>query len=397
MRVVRGGIAASILALVASAGCEVAIGDALPAFTCSSNDAQAVCPPGQICVGKQCMPSCVGSDDCPAGTFCDTVQGACLLVDGGVEAAAESGADAMLDQSVRDAPPGDGSSPAPESGGACRSLGCKCGGPVDCDSAICVDRVAVTSALYTAAGNYSFCSQPCCTSGDCPAGSVCFATDAGGNYCVKPAWLGDRSASLGTAMGGQTCSTGADCRSGLCPSSTLHCADTCCSATGQCSSGSGTTCVYGNFPGTGFDTHFTANCGKSNSSGLPAGSPCGRNSDCAENMCAVPPPPAVARLTCLAPCRSSSDCNPTTDSCWYLFVGGDLFSACTVYDGPKLPGAVCPGGQTDCGNDLCVAGTCSDVCYGDKDCTAVPGLQHCVPYALTVMGGGSVEAPICSK
>jgi hypothetical protein len=367
MRIVPGAIAASVLALVTAAGCEVAIGDALPAFTCTPNAAEAVCPPGQVCVGSQCVP-----------------------IDGGVEAA-ESGTDVMLDRSAWDSPPGDG--PSPDSG-ACRTFGCKCGGQADCDSLLCVDKVAVTGALFAAAGSYSFCSQPCCTSSDCPAGSVCFGTDAGGNYCVKPAWLGDRSQSLGTGLGGQPCSTGADCRSGLCPAAdSSHCADTCCStmsAASECSGAPNTTCVYKNFPGTGFDVNFTANCAVANPGGLPPGRLCGQNSDCASNLCSG---------SCLAACRNSSNCNSALDVCWYLFLlsTSQLVSACSQHDGTAVPGAPCPGGMRDCGNDLCVGGTCTDVCYSDKDCAGVPGLPHCLPALLTVSGGGSVEAPICSK
>src|ERR1019366_1307700 len=76
--------------------------------------------------------------------------------------------------------------------GGCKGTGtlCPCNNASDCSTGVCALSETVGAQLYTAAGNASFCTTPCCTSIDCAAGTVCFASGVGGNYCVNPAWLG---------------------------------------------------------------------------------------------------------------------------------------------------------------------------------------------------------------
>jgi hypothetical protein len=117
------------------------------------------------------------------------------------------------------------------------------------------------------------------------------------------------------------------------------------------------------------------------------------NSQCAGNLCLTD----ANADTCLAACRNSNDCGPG-QGCWYFLPNqsNNAVSACwPTPPSASSPGQTC-GVPTDCGNELCVQGMCTDVCYTDADCMSVTGLSHCIPHQLTVMAGGSVEAPICS-
>ena len=79
-------------------------------------------------------------------------------------------------------------------------------------------ELTVSTPLYMANNSTNFCTKPCCTTADCDSSTVCFATGAGGNYCVNPTWIG-RTATFGTATGGAACKVDSDCRSGLCAAS----------------------------------------------------------------------------------------------------------------------------------------------------------------------------------
>jgi hypothetical protein len=285
--------------------------------------------------------------------------------------------------------PGDALSPD----GGCRSLGCGCAGNSACDSGLCLDKVAATPDLYNAAGGTSFCSSPCCTSSDCPGGTVCFATGAGGNYCVDPALLQDRS-TPGAGMGGQACTDGTGCRSGRCVSGV--CVDTCCStaATDECAGGS--VCAFADFPGTGFDVHFGGNCAKTSGT-LTDGAACSANTDCQSGFCNKD----STVLHCAAVCRRSADC-ATGRACAYFVPpgvtgsGNDIIAACLPNAGTLGPGQACTTSQ-DCADGLCFSASggsaCSDVCVANADCPSA--LPHCVVTTLMFMAAGQLEAPIC--
>ncbi len=167
----------------------------------------------------------------------------------------------------------------------CRGITCGCSRPADCDSGVCADTLTATTALSNALSGMNFCTQPCCSSTDCPGNTVCFGTGGGGNYCVAPNWIG-RAADQGTAVGGTPCTGNTECRSGLCNMTTMQCADTCCSTAQQsaeCSAG--TVCRYAAFPGAGFDTHETAWCGAAVGN-TAAGSPCAVDASCQSGKCA---------------------------------------------------------------------------------------------------------------
>jgi hypothetical protein len=398
--------AAATLALLASSGgCEFVVSDALPSFTCLPGAANcptgSVCAPDHMCVARStaCTPG--ASSGCAAGLRCneDTLQ----CTPGPTTSDADASGDATLaqpDDSSSDAangmmdvdapvvseaaPAGDaadgGATDAhpPDASGACRGIACSCTGRnADCDSGICAGQLTETSPLSTAVG--SFCTQPCCTSADCPASTVCFGTGGGGNYCVMPSWIG-RGTRQGAAIGGVSCMADGDCRSGLC--SMGACADTCCSSAQQ-SCASGSVCQFAAFPGKSFDTHETAWCG-SGIGGGAAGSPCALDSSCQSGKCSF--------SRCEAVCRSSADCVEVGLACTYAVApttvpsNPDIVLDCVTVTGTVANGSPCTA-STDCLSAFCDGDHCTDVCVTNADCK--PGL-HCVPETVMVQGSYSV-------
>jgi hypothetical protein len=395
--------AASALATVlAAGGCELAIGDAVPAFACDPGP--DTCPENTVCdPGRhQCVASCTVSG-CPGHTQCDPATRLCVMVDSSVGPTTDAPMDNVTDSSgesdtsvpLADAG-GDDLAPTEEGAsdvtagesGACTSLLCKCVGNAACDSHICADQLAVGTGLYAAAGGASFCTKPCCTSADCDGTTVCYAT-SGGRYCVLPAWL-QRSPQLGTAIGGQSCSGNASCRSGLCVGNA--CADTCCS-TAQSSSqcGGGTSCSFGAFPGTPtFDQDYTSSCSQGNGT-EPNGNNCNFSSDCVSNRCDSPG-------ICRDACRNTADCGQGY-ACGYSRdrTSNSVFAACfpTQGGGSTPQGGPCQS-SSDCLTGFCdpTSTQCTDVCFGDADCSSVSGWR-CRPEQITVQGGGMADVLCC--
>ncbi len=346
-RALAGAFALGVVA------CELLVPDTLPPFTCSPDNTS--CPPGMIC-------------DLATST-CGYGADGYVPPDTGV---ADVGSE--QDTSV---PPD-----APAETGVCRALGCTCSGPTDCDSRICADQTTVTPTLYTEV-NHGFCIAPCCTSADCTNGFVCFATAAGGNYCVDPALL-KRSSTLGSGAGGSSCSVDSQCRSGLCASG--NCQDTCCSmfSSSECSSGS--QCRYGNFPGNGVDTHFAPHC-TSTGGTLSGGIFCASNSWCKSDLC-------FANF-CEDACRSSADCGSGAYCGYAVDSSNDILAGCFTGTGATALGGACTT-DSNCATSLCDPTTklCTDVCYGTSDCAAKPGWV-CRPETLQVSGGGVASVLLC--
>jgi hypothetical protein len=411
----------SALATIAgAAACSFIISADLPTFTCVAGEAY-VCPSGQVCSPNTstCVPECT-PDSCGAG---ECVSGLCvaLMADGGTDgtmgddglavdhdAQAAADADAMGDAGTRG---NDGEVPCTGSG-----FGCKCTTTASCPPEFaCVDKLAVTADIWNACidagggggwdgGSGGVCMKPCCTSGDCDMGdggmgdSVCFATGAGGNYCVPPGWLGDRS-TIGTNVGGGACGGDAGaCRSGLCLSGSNVCADTCCSnhsQTYECAAN--VDCRFDPFPGTGFDTHEAAQC----MAGPPSAGRCQMNADCRSNLCfgAMPDSGFMNSGTCQDACRNSIDCTPTgmmrSQTCSYVQpnfpMSTELVAACTQQGFGQGDGGAGDGSQcrvsADCARGSCVQsngqGVCITACFGDMDC---PQNERCRPQAVQLLG-----------
>jgi hypothetical protein len=310
---------------------------------------------------------------CPTGSVCDPGTLACRL----------AGADA-----------GTGPGPGPDSGAppdgppGCHGVGCICSGPSDCTSGICSDQLTITPELYAAANKTNFCTRPCCTSSDCEIGSVCFASGAGGSYCVLPGWLG-RLSDVGTAIGGTACDGDGACRSGLCANGT--CADTCCSvAPSGTACAPGTVCRYGAFPGIAFDVHDAAHCAPP--AGMVAnGAVCQAASDCQSGLCV-----GLLPSRCRDACRSSTDCG-AGHICGYALVSSgsssDVVAGCENSQGSAAEGASCQS-NGDCQTGFCGAShQCTDVCFADTDCTYTG--WRCRPE--TVQFGGSYSVLCCGS
>jgi hypothetical protein len=299
------------------------------------------------------------------------------------------------DVMVGDAPPRDGAGDVPEVNvpdgtpdgptTMCHGdIGCGCMGATDCNTGICADQLTLTAALFAVVG-VNVCTLPCCTSTDCPSGTVCFGTGRGGNYCVLPKWIG-RNGGVGGGQGGSSCSGPADCRSGVC--SMAKCADTCCSTaqeTMECASG--TVCRFAQFPGNGFDTHETAWCGPNNG-GSAGGTACVADRNCLSGKCNV---------LCEAVCRTSAECGANL-ACSYglapttLPANQDIIEACMATTGNTPNGGNCTS-NADCQSAFCDGSMpmhhCTDACATDADCKAG---MHCRPEFVTVQGSYSVLA-----
>jgi hypothetical protein len=243
----------------------------------------------------------------------------------------------------------------------------------------------VGPALTQQAGGSGFCTTTCCTSADCPTGSVCFASGAGGSYCALPSWLG--RAAPGGKIGGDSCSTGSDCRSGLCTNST--CTDTCCdfaAAGSECTGGR--SCIFGAFPGlVSFDKHFAPLCAPVDGSGT-LGASCSQWSDCQAGLCYTNTG-GVGSPFCTVPCRGVNDVCGSGATCQYDKENNDIYFACFQL-GPAQTtsfGSSCVD-FVECDGEICSSNSspneCTSVCVTDQDCRAP--FPHCRPQSTPFLG-----------
>ncbi len=286
---------------------------------------EEICAPAVGCVSKATACSITG---CPAPKVCDTTSQQCTL-------------------------------PNLDIGSLCTGDGaCKAG-------FICADESMLSSSVYAVAGG-NVCSKTCCTSADCPSGFVCGQPGTGGNYCVKPNWIG--RSSIGTKSAGETCSSSGDCRSGLCIGTV--CVDACC-AKGDCSSG--TTCTLATLAGVRAFRCMTSVSNKTSDNGS-----CVSDGDCKSGFCEtyVGDPDWDY---CIAPCRSAASCS-TNLSCNSVRIdSSSVLSVCnyeTFDKGKKKVGETCSS-SSDCASYRCSSTTagqrCIDVCGTDADCADAAG------------------------
>jgi hypothetical protein len=395
-RFVGAALFASVLFAITAAGCEIAIGNDVPAFECVQE--AAVCPNDEVCdpSSHQCVAPCSVTGCKAANMQCDPISNVCVAIvptdDGpsGDDVTTSQGDGDAATQPDEAAPPAE-TGPGPETG-TCRGTACPCSSPSSCDSGICADSAIVPSALYTASGG-DFCTTPCCTSADCAAGTVCYspggyAPGVGASYCVNPTWM-QRSAP-GSGLGGAACTTGRDCRSGLCAGNT--CADTCCSTAAsstECSSGN--QCRFGTFPGTpAFDQNYVASCGHGGTRGN--GQTCQLNSDCQSALC--------NGTNCANACRNTAECAGSGQACAYIGPANSNSTIAACYAGPPTPGTGTQGASCgtdgDCQSLFCdtTSKQCSDVCFANSDCTKSG--WRCRPESVQIPGGaGSVWVLLC--
>lgn len=373
--------------MTGSEGCEALVGGDVPTFECASGP--AACPGDGVCdpISRQCVAPC-SRTPCASGLVCDPSSNVCVEPEGGDDSSGSAGSD------------GASEAPSQESGpvesGCGGGLTCACSAATSCTSGICATQDTVPGPATGLDDGTSFCTQPCCTSSDCGAGTVCFAAvsnSTGGNYCVDPAWL-MRTGGTGTAVGGARCASDSDCRSGLCNTDGT-CADTCCSTNASSTQCSGTECRFDTFPGlASWDQSYVAWCGSGGSRGN--GQECENPSACQSELCL-----GTGMSTCSNACRTTADCG-AHQSCAYLTIAGKsgVVAACLAGAGPKAVGEACTR-DADCQSQFCDATSepqhCSDVCFTDADCKAEVPTWRCRPEQVELSAGGSYSALLCGS
>jgi hypothetical protein len=399
----RAALLTGLMGLGSALACSLIVGDTPTTVFCTPDGGPSVCGPEQVCAplptGTEysCVKSCP-KNACRSDEMCDHAKGWCVPFnpsDVGVEtgdaAPSETAVPEATDVVVAASDADAGFNDAQPQCMGFMGFGCACNGNMGCQSPYaCVNAQAVTKDIWSAwadAGGSSdggFCAKPCCTSLDCDMGdggenaSVCFATGAGGNYCVPLGFLADR-ASVGALGGGANCASapGSACRSGLCLDAGV-CADTCCStgmmgANAQCSGMTGSMCLFGQFPGTGFDTHESANCGLPVPFTVTTGTPCSMNSDCRSNLCVDAGGTFMNPGSCQDPCRGSCTGGFLRATCQYL-------QPDPTVGAPDIVAACFPSGlRGDAGVTVCFV----DSTGSTGDCQ--PG-ERCRPQPLTVEG-----------
>lgn len=352
------GLLASGLALaIAGVGCSLIVSGDVPDFQCSGTSASA----------------------CPAGMTCST-SGRCEIADGSV-APDDGGGDEEIAE-AGDAPV---ATPDADAMTGPLDLGQKCRVDADCKSRLCASSTVLTTVITSSTG--PICTMPCCTSPECPAGLVCFNGGTGGGYCVSAA-LAQRMGP-GTKAAGATCSTGIECRSGLCAGSPKTCIDTCCAET-DCGGSSTCRVATVSAPPPAHDIWVCALPDPS-ATKLP-GDQCINTTDCRSEDCVGV---TGSSRVCRPSCSNTASCRqvPGFDlgHCLYGPSGSDYLKFCfvgtTTSDSPA--GAACTDNST-CQSDYCDAELkkCANVCGRDSDClssetcrpsaTGTPFLR-CVP------------------
>jgi hypothetical protein len=352
---------------------------ALKDVDCNDDDPK-IFPGGiEVCNGKD--DNCDGIIDnpdlvCPAGETCVPTTGMCISNAAVCVACATSNTPGCC-ASPKVCDPGTQQCVPPGT----QDAGTSCSGDLACTTGICSDPAELgPNAPSTAVAS---CTTPCCTSGDCPADSICWGAGTGGNYCISAAAAGRN---VGTGTPGTTCSRSGDCRSGVCIGGT--CEDTCCSNS-NCASP--TTCaVTTTFGGQNLTLACIVAAGT-----VRANDTCTSNAQCASGFCAEYTATTVGGQTetvkaCAQPCCGSTQCGsldgfqllcnddylppsgsgPVVPVCDYPQTGPTANGQMQTPTGKV--GATCTS-ETDCFSNLCTAtgtapGYCTDVCCVDSDC-----------------------------
>jgi hypothetical protein len=370
-------ILGAAMTLSALEGCEAIVGGTLGNVPCV--DVPGACPTGQSCMGGVCT-ACTGS-----GCHMDASFDVHVLGDEDSAPPTDVRAE-NVGQDVHDAVAmhdAEASSPKP--------LGAACTTASDCESGVCGNSILLVGVPITG----SICTEPCCTSTDCvdtrSPGFICYPS-VGGNYCINPTLLGLPTA--GAVAAGGPCTTGSDCRSSVCDTSTDKCDDVCCTGS-DCG---GTTCQF-----SSFDQGENYNCG-------PSGGSEGTGGDCSifgceSNLC-ITAPSEDEDPYCYGPCCSNMDCgfdgNDQQTSCNWMQIeddgGLEWTRSCTETPNPGKAtfGMHCTAAG-DCASGLCntTAGLCTMPCCGtDAGADSECGTDVC-GYAQFALGGGTVDLQVC--
>jgi hypothetical protein len=223
------------------------------------------------------------------------------------------------------------------------------------------------------------CVASCASHDTCPAGFTCYDLE-GAKMCLSASLFTSASFS---SPNGAACMAGAECQSNYCSMT---------SCLGQCSADrdcpGAPTCAYREFT---MDRYIAA-CDGPVGAGAP-GASCTVTTDCASGIC--------GNNTCLAPCRTTSDC-PTNQVCrqWDFSVCIlDLMVTCLLWEpnftyGCTLAQHGAGAVGTACTNDLqcrsgrcnLTTGQCSDLCRHDSDC---PATHRCRPVPAGTLSTGT--------
>jgi hypothetical protein len=328
------------LAAAVAFGCSVIVPAELPDFACSGSSASA----------------------CPSGMVCDTAQGKCVV---------EAG---VIDEDAGDTDAGDGPDATVDADGGPAAVGSPCRVDGDCASLLCGTSTILTTTITSGSG--PVCTKTCCTSADCPSGTVCFSGGTGGNYCVAAAKALRTPPATGGKSPGATCSGSPECRSGLCQLG--RCLDTCC-LVGACSAG--TTCRVSTItsPTPAHDSWVCAPPPPGADAG--DGQKCVSQSDCKNDNCIgsglLPPDAGTPEpRACRPSCCNKQDCVTQLGAgshCAYSTSGTDQIKFCffTTKTSGLTKNQPC-GTNTECQSDYCDAELqkCLEVCCADSDCAA---------------------------
>lgn len=294
---------------------------------------------------------------CPSGLRCDAASRRCVSADSGGPLPTDGSSEGPTtdaQEAGKDAP----SSPF--------DLGSQCRLDLECKSGLCASSTILTTTITQSTG--PICTSPCCTSAECPSTFVCFNGGTSGGYCI-PSTLAQRTLpGAGSKGGGLSCTTNAECRSGLCTGSPKACLDTCCVAT-DC--GGSTTCRLNvtSAPGPAHDVWV---CAAPRATGvrLP-GDSCTDSVQCVSDSCIG----FSAGQICRPPCSNSASCKSvagfTNGHCSYGSSGNDFFKFCyATTTGSRSNAGVACTDDTSCKSDYCdpELKACANVCGKDADC-----------------------------
>ncbi len=318
----------------------------------------SLCTGGLTCIDRVCadaMDCSLPSVTCQMGESCDFAMSPPRCVTGG-----------CMDDSACTSP-----QICNMETGACvtpAAIGDPCNTDKDCTSpAICV-----MSAALGVGGGGRVCSQPCCADGQCPGGSVCWASGTGAELCAPPSLV-----MAGPGEVGASCASGSACRSGVCEAS--ECLANC-GTDADCSGG--TACVAVT---EGAEIQFA--CGESGGSIVQGDADLygdGCTSRLASNITACLG--FDCGPVCVGSCATTADCpSMVVDLDYYCGFNGardydSVFAVCIPkrHSGTGENGASCStnGG---CRDFACVMGTCADACCLDSDCD---GGRRCRPIQI---------------
>ena len=369
--------ALAAIGVFAVTGCEVLVGETIPANVACTGDLPGTCEDGYFC----------GS----AGTCTACPSGGCgSTLDAGHDAGMDAHVVVVID-SGHDA----GHEAAPEDTGHDVSTSLGAIGESCTDNAQCVSGLTCVPAsdlngitlMVT-----SVCSKPCCTDADCGGtGFGCYPT-TGGNLCV-------------TSRALETCSNGA-------------CGTACCSDTDCASSGTSEFCSIGT-TSAGPSPSCQAFGGDTQCDGFPdcsgvSGDPCASDSDCESGVCqssgAGDDCSNNFDCVCVDPvtCCNNDECKSMGNgaTCQWLETS-DATDSTVVFRGCQAPMGntrttqACTS-STDCEGSVCEqfpgepGKLCSAPCCQDSDCTgsAASAQWVCRPFVQS-LGVGNLAILIC--